>query len=151
MSSVEAVDLSEALPENTSVLHVVVPGTSKRTGWQITFAGPGHQKAIDAANAQARRGLEKAARIEASQVNGRKFKPEEKTPDELRRGNVEWVVGRIIDWTPVKISQVSPDPIMFSVEGAIDLLMLPVMGPFFLQMAEFLGAEGSFIKPSATT
>ena len=143
-------DLSALIPGDAAILHVVAPGTNKRTGWQITFAGPGHPKTIAQTNELSRKSLHKAALIEQAQVNGRKWKADDKETADQVRENVAWIVGRIVDWTPVKISQFSPDPIVFSETIAIDLLAQPYMGPFFAQCVEFLTNEASFIAASAT-
>jgi hypothetical protein len=149
ISGIDIPDLSGAMPLDTSVLHIVVPGTNKRTGWEVTFAGPSHPKTVSLSNELTRRGLDKAAKMEAAQVNARKWKPEDKQPDEQRRENVESVVARIVTWTPIKIAQVSAQPIAFSEKAAIDLLLRPMMIPYLMQMMEFLGNEASFIADSA--
>jgi hypothetical protein len=95
------VDLSDVMPQSTGVLHIVVPGTNKRTGWQVTFAGPSHPKTIAQNEELSRASLDKAERIEMAQVNNRKWKGEGKQPDDVRRENVEWVLGRILSWKAV--------------------------------------------------
>lgn len=147
--SEDHVDLSAAIPLNEGVLHIVVPGTNKRTGWDVTFAGPGHPKTIAQTEEITRSALDKQERIEMAQVNQRKWKGEGKQPADIRRENVEWVVGRIIGWTPVTIKQFSPDPIEFSDKVAKDLLAQPYMVPYFIQMTEYLGDQASFIEASA--
>lgn len=144
------IDLSAALPVDTAELEIVVPGTSRRTGWVITIAGPNHPKTVAQNERLARRNLERERSIEMARVNGRKWKGEDKSVDEARRENVEWVVGRIVDWTPVKIAQFSAEPITFSETVAIDLLSQPYMGAFFGQIIDFLSAEASFTPAFAT-
>lgn len=152
----EAVDLSAVMPEDTGTLHIVVPGTNKRTGWQITFAGPGHAKTVAQNDKLSRSNLDRQERIEMAQVNGRKWKGDGKQPEDVRRENVAWVVGRILHWTPVTVAQFSDQPVELpadatpeQVKRAQDLLLQPYMGPFFLQMSDFLTAEASFISASA--
>jgi hypothetical protein len=76
-------DLSDVMPQSSGVLHIVVPGTNKRTGWQITFAGPGHPKTVAQNEELARAALDKQERIEFAQVNQRKWKTDGKQPSML--------------------------------------------------------------------
>ncbi len=154
--AVHAVDLSAAIPSNEGTLFVVVPGSNKRTGWQIRFAGPGHPKTVAQNESFSRISLDKAERIEMAQVNGRKWKSDGKQPADMRRENVEWVVGRILSWTPVSINQFSADPVEFpenptaaQLDRARDLLAQPYMVPYFVQMTDYLGDQASFIEASA--
>jgi hypothetical protein len=167
------VDLSDVMPQSTGVLHIVVPGTNKRTGWQVTFAGPSHPKTIAQNEELSRASLDKAERIEMAQVNNRKWKGEGKQPDDVRRENVEWVLGRILSWKAVvrageppadvelagpTIRQFSDKPIGFPADATQEqikqvrsLLAQPYMLPYFLQMSEYLGDQASFIAASAKT
>lgn len=143
----EAADLSSFLPQDTAVLAVKDASGTRATGWAITFAGPSHPKAVAWANNRARQELGRAAQIEAAQVNGRKFKPEQRSPEDVARDNVGWVVARIVDWTPVKIGG---EVIAFSEAAATELLMRPDMGWVLAQAVEFLGAVENFTPASAT-
>lgn len=139
----DAIDLSGMMPADTSVLEILKPGGTEGTGWKVTFAGPGHPKTVAWQTEQSRRNIRKAAQIEASQANGRKVKPEDREPDDVRRENVEWVVARIVDWTPVKIGGKE-----YVAADATDLLMRPEMGWAYVQMVEFLADERSFTRRS---
>lgn len=139
-------DLSALIPEDTSPLYIVVPGTNKRTGWVITLAGPGHPKTVALNNETARKQLLLEQRIENARVNGRKFKSEDKQPDEQRREFIESLVARMVTWTPIKIGD---EAFEFSDKIAVDLLSRPVMGPYVAQIVDALIAEGAFMKDSA--
>lgn len=143
----DAIDLSAILPADTSVLEILKPGGTEGTGWRITFAGPGHPKTVAWTTEQSRRNLRKEAQRDAQRENGRKIKPDDRDPDDVRRENVGWVVSRIIDWTPVKLGG---PPIAFSEAAAMDLLMKPEMGWAYVQMVDFLADERSFTRRSAT-
>jgi hypothetical protein len=143
-----AIDISGAMPVDTGILDICRSGTAEPTGWKVTFAGPSHPKTLAWADKASRRNLRRQAEIEAAQVNGRKYKAEDRTPEDVRRDNVEWVVGRIVDWTPVKIGQ---DVYAFSEAAAIELLLRPDMGWAFVQMVDYLAAETSFTRRSAKT
>ncbi len=143
------IDLSSIIPTDTAVLEILKPGGLEGTGWKITFAGPAHPKAVAWSNEASRKNLRKQQQIEQAQVNGRKFKAEDKDPEEQRRENVSWVVSRITDWTPVRLGP--GDAITFSETAATDLLMKPELGFAFAQMVDFLADDRSFTQRSATT
>jgi hypothetical protein len=107
-AAVEAVDLSAAIPKDTGTLYIVVPGTNKRTGWAINFAGPGHPKTMAQTEEFSRAALDKAERIEMAQVNNRKWKGDGKQVADQRRENVAWVMGRALSWTPITSSSSHP-------------------------------------------
>lgn len=141
-----SVDLSATLPSDTAELHMVVPGSNKRNGWVITMAGPGHAKTVALNNETARKQLQLDQRIEQARVNGRKFKSEDKQPDEQRREFIESLVARIVTWTPISIGD---EKFEFSDKTAIDLLSRPVMGPYVAQIVDAIIDERFFMKDSA--
>jgi hypothetical protein len=142
-----AADISAAMPVDSAVMEVMKPGGVEGTGWFITFAGPSHEKTLAWAEQASRRALRRQAAIEQAQANGRKWRPEDRAPADVRRDNVEWIVARILDWSPVKIGG---EIIGFSEAAAIELLLRPDMGWAFAQAVEFLAGETSFTRPSAT-
>lgn len=141
-------DLTALLPNDTAVLHMVVPGTNKRIGWDITMAGPGHPKTIALSNEATRERLHRDALIEQARVNGRKWKGEDKQAEESRREFIEGLVGRIVTWTPVKIGD---EVVEFSEKAAIEFLLRPHLGPYVAQITDFLLEERSFMTDSART
>ncbi len=143
-----AIDISVFIPQDISSLEIMKPGGIEGTGWHVQFAGPAHPKTVAWNNEQNRKNLRRSQQIEQAQVNGKKFKSEDRDVDEVRRDNVAWVVARIVDWTPVRLGP--GDPVAFAEEAAIRLLMQPNMGWAFSQMIEFLVDERSFTKGSAT-
>lgn len=136
----------------TADLHVLVPGTADPSGWTVTFAGPAHEKTKALSDKAARVASKKEADIERCQVNGRKWKGEEKTPDEKRRETVESIVGRITGWSCADGSA-GPDfgngPVAFDEDKVVDLFMDPELGAYFSQFVDFLVAEKTFLKASA--
>ena len=136
------------MPVSSTKFMIKAPGTGEDSGWEITFGGPGHPKAVAYGEQLQRQTLERNSQIEAQQRNGRKIKPESREPAEVRRESVGWVVSRIIDWTPVEVVEGEP-PIEFSDEAAIRLLSQPEMGWAFGQMVDFLTDERSFTQSSA--
>lgn len=144
------IDLSAFMPVDQVVYEVLDPGKTKKTGWKITLVPDWHPKAQAHSTANTRETLRRQARIEQAQVNGKKWKPEEKEPDEVRRENVDWVVSRIVDWTPVKIPLPGlPEVLTFSDENARVVLMRPEMNFVYAQLVELLVEEKTFTRPSA--
>ncbi|WP_100962632.1 branched-chain amino acid ABC transporter [Bosea sp. FBZP-16] len=143
-----AIDLSAFQPADIGVLAILQPGTGRPTGWEITFAGPSHDKTLAWANASARDELRRQAQLEAQLRNGRKVKPDDIDVDQVRRENVARVVARIVDWTPVKLDPNGPT-IVFNEAAATELLLDPRLSWVYLQALEFLNDERSFTRASA--
>lgn len=141
-----AVDLSGFLPVDESTLEILT-ADGRKTGWNIRLAGPSHPKTIALNDSVARKELFRQKQIEQAQVNGKKYKSEEKTPDEARRETVQSIVGRIIGWNPIDIGT---GPIEFSEKAAEDLLIKPEMGWAYVQIAEAFGDEKRFTPRSGT-
>jgi hypothetical protein len=143
----DAIDIGGMIPQDESVREIMKPGGLEGTGWMITLAGPAHAKTQAWTLENSRKALRRQQQIEAAQVNGRKFKPEDRDVADARRENVEWVVSRIVDWTPVKIG---PETFPFSDAKAVELLSRPTMGWAFSQIVEWIGDERVFTKGSAS-
>jgi hypothetical protein len=116
------------------------------TTWLWTFYGPGHPKTVAVANRLSKRWLQEARDKEQSSVNGKKWKPEERSLDDLRRENVANIVDRTKEFTPVKLNG---SVIEFSPEKARELLLDPRKSALFVQISEFLREEENFMRPSA--
>lgn len=112
----------------TSRMTVLIGG--KPSSWVWVFAGPGHPKTVEQNNRLSRERLHRQALMEQAQVNGKKWKAEEETVDEARLRNVDWIVGRLVDWTPVKIDG---ELYAFSAENARKLLLDPKKASLFTQ------------------
>lgn len=139
-------DISSFKTLATADMVVNHPITGVPTKWVITFAGPGHAQTIALADLQARRSLVEERKRVSAQVNGRKYKPDDVSPDEKRDEIVHDVVERIVTWTPVKLDGEVTE---FSKPRAVALLRDPAYGKLFEQIIEFLAAERSFMPRSA--
>lgn len=146
------VDLLTTLPNDTAELHMVVPGSNQRTGWVITMAGPGHPKTVALNNETSRKQLLLEQRIEQARVNGRKFKSEDKQPDDNRREFIESLVARMVTWTwqGQPALKIGDEDIVFSDKAAVELLLRPVMGLYVAQIVDAVVDERFFMKGSAT-
>lgn len=141
--SEEAVDLSEFIPLDEAVIEIKRNGNP--TGWKITLAGPAHPKTQTWATENSRRNIRRQQMMEQAQANGKKYKAEDRSVEDVRQENLGWVVSRIVNWTPVKIGA---ETFPFSDENAIRLLARPTMGWAFNQIVEALDEERSFTKRS---
>lgn len=140
------VDISAFVPEESAVFEVMKPGGIEGTGWKITFGGPSHPKAVAWQDASAQRQLRQDRMKEQAITNGRKWKAEDETVDSVRSRNVDWVISRIVTWTPVSLGG---GKIEFSDSAAKELLLKREMQWALLQMMEFLNDERSFTQRSA--
>lgn len=146
----EAVDFSAFIPVDTIDVEIKAPDGSP-TGWTVSLCDASHPKAQAHLDDQARRRLRREAQIEAAQVNGRKFHGEERTPDQAKLDNVRWLVSRVVGWTPVRLTIISPDMLQFSDENAIRVFMHPKMNFVLAQLLDVIMAEKSFMPRSAQT
>ncbi|WP_414461824.1 hypothetical protein [Hyphomicrobium sp. DY-1] len=144
-SEIASFDLSSLDTADEAEMEVRING--KLSGWRLRFAGPGHQKSIQQENRLARENLERRKAQERAQVNGRKWKPEDETVEEVIAKNIQLIVERLIDWTPVTLDG---EPYPFSPENARKLLSDPKKGTILTQCLDFLGDETIFTKRSAT-
>lgn len=140
------VDLSGIVPVDVIRYEVLRPGTTTGSGWFIEIADESHPNAIAWSNEAARKKLKRQASLEAQQLNGRKIKAEERDPDEVKHENVGWVVSRIVGWTPVKLTFISPDPITYSEANAYKVFLHPKMGWALGQLVDLIGDEKAFTK-----
>lgn len=136
-------DLNDLNAADESVMTVAVSG--KPTDWTWTFAGPGHPKAVEQANRLSRERLHDERQKEQARANGRKWKAPEETVDETRVRNVDFIVERLLGWSPVTMGG-KDHP--FTPENARGLLLDPRKGALLVQALEFLGDEASFTPRS---
>ena len=78
-------DLSEVDPKDEGELVIRHPKTLAPTGWTWTFYGPGHAATVALSNRVAQAALKRAAARRQAQVNGKKWKEDEESLDQLRR------------------------------------------------------------------
>src|SRR5690242_702696 len=144
----DVLDLSGSIPSDSAMLEIILPG-GKPSGWKIELAGPAHPKTVAAADDVMRERLQKEKAIEFAQVNGRKYKVDEETPDDRARRNVSRIVQRIIGWSPDPLfKHIDDKPIAFSEKAATDLLLRPDMGWVLSQIADYLMSETAFTNGS---
>lgn len=138
------IDLDDIDTLDEATMNVVLGG--QPSGWLWTFAGPGHPKAIEQANRLARERLRRDGAIERARNNGKPWKEEIETPDQIRAKNIAFVVERLLGFTPAKING---ELVEFAPEAAAKILGDPRKGTVIQQVIEFLADEKSFSRRSA--
>lgn len=131
---------------DTADMTVVVNG--RPTEWQWIFAGPGHDKTLAQTERLSKERLHEGKAIKQAQINGKKYTVAEETPAEKRKENIDYVVERLVGWTPVVIGG---EDYAFSEANARALLSDPKNPDLLTQALEFLFADSSFMKRSATS
>lgn len=125
---------------------MVVMSNGQATDWRWTFAGPGHPQSVALADRLGRERLRKDREQAEAVANGRRWKAENDTPEEARRRGAEFIVDRLIGWSPITLSG---KDYPFTRENAIALLIDPKKASLAVQAMEFLANDRSFTPPSA--
>jgi hypothetical protein len=141
-------DLSDVDARDEGELDIRHPKTDAPTGWVWTFYGPGHPTTIAVANGVADAALKKAAARRQAQINGRKWKEDSESLDQLRAENVDNIVARTKGFTPIRLDG---QVIEYSAEAAKRLLLDRKKGWLLDQIADYLRDQANFIQPSATS
>lgn len=143
MSDVLDLSIFEEIAADTADMTVRHPVTQEPTPWVITVAGPTHPQSVALGERMMRKAMREEKAKEEARINGRKWKGEDRDPNDVKRDNISALVDRIVTWRGASEE--------FSREGAIALLLKPTFAPVVGQLADFVSADGSFIKRSATT
>ena len=141
-------DLSAVDAQDEGELVIRHPKTLAPVGWTWTFYGPGHQITVDLSNRVAQAALKRAAARRQAQVNGKKWKEDEESLDQLRAENVDNIVTRTKGFTPIKLDG---QLIEYSADAARQLLLDRKKGWLLEQITDYLKDEANFIQPSATS
>jgi len=143
-SKARAFDLSELDSAEESEMEVLANG--RPTGWKWRFAGPSHPRGVAQSTRLSRESLSKRRMQEQQQLNGKKIKVPEQTPDEVLADNVNFVMERLLGWTDITLSGV---PYPFNEANARELLTDRKKGALLQQAIEFILDDNSFIQRSA--
>lgn len=145
-SAVLDLSLDSLADAEIATLNMVVGGVP--SGWLWQFAGPGHPKYIAQQNRVSRERLHKDKLMEQARVNGKKWVAPEETPDGVRTGNVDYVIERLVGWSPIRIDK---QDFPFTEDNARSILSDPKRIGMLTQALEFLSADSSFTQRSAKT
>ncbi len=129
-------------------MEMVVLSSGRPTTWKWTFAGPGHPMGVAQRNRIAKEQLHDQKLQKQASVNQKKWKAEDKTPDEQLSENIDYILERLITWNEVLMGG---QPLEFSREMARKILSDPKKGALMQQCIEFLVEDANFTKPSAKT
>lgn len=140
-------NLSALRALDTAPLDIKHPVTGDATGWIWTIAGPGHPQTLAHAEKKQREGLLEARMKEQAQVNRKKWRAEQKDPDEVREENVGNIAARVVNFTPVILTDGGPET-KYSPQEAFRLLLDPAYGWLFAQVIEFLLDDAAFFQRS---
>lgn len=148
-SGVEGFDLAEFDPIDEAQMVVKNPKSGQPTTppWVWTFYGPSHPKTIELINEVSREAMRDERLKEEARVNGRKWKGDERSVNEVRERNLRRIVGRVKSWTPVLIEG---ETLTYSPEATLKLLLDYRRSWLFKQISDFLGDDETFMKPSAS-
>lgn len=144
----ESFDLAQFDASDEASLVIRHPATGEPTTWVWTFYGPGHPKTVELADRASREALRELAAQRQARINGKKWKEDVQSADQLRDETINNIVGRTKAFTPVKLGS---ETIEFSTDAARALLSDRRKGWLFSQIVDFLRDEESFIQPSATS
>jgi len=139
-------DLSAVDAQDEGELVIRHPKTLALVGWTWTFYGPGHAATVALSNRVAQAALKQAAARRQAQVNGKKWKEDEESLDQLRAENVDNIVTRTKGFTPIKLDG---QLIEYSADAARRLLLDRKKGWLLEQITDYLKDEANFVQSSA--
>lgn len=142
-----AFDLSGLRAADTSTLDIKHPVTGEPTGWIWTIAGPGHPKTLARGEKIQRAALLEAKLKEQARVNGKKWRGDDKSPEEARAENVANIAERVVDFSPVILDEGGTETV-YSPEVANRILLDPTYGWLFGQIVDFMVADDTFFRHS---
>lgn len=139
-----AIDITNFLPTHDFRLQIIAPN-GVPTGWWWTLAATSHEKNVGFTEARAAKNLERAKVIREAQFNGQRYEAEAKTPEQDRREDVQWIVARTLDFTPIRIGD---GLFNYSDKAVEDLLIRPELTFAAMQIIKALNDDARFIKRS---
>lgn len=138
-------DIASLAAADEGEMHVR-DGNDNKTGWTWTFAGPGHPATVAIDKEQNARFIAREQAKERAQVNGKKWKGTDETPEELRERTIDYIVARLLRWTEIEMGG---EPFPCTPANARKILGDPRFGLVFDQANTFLRDEKDFTKGSA--
>ncbi len=140
-------DVDELAAEDTAEFVVHRPDGTP-TGWVWTIAGPGHPASIALAERVSAEALRRSRAQEQARVNGKKWKGDEETADEVMRRMAGYMADRVLSWHPAEIKW-GGKPFPCTRDNVISILLDPKRGSgIFRDLNAFFEDERSFMKRS---
>lgn len=120
------------------------------TPWVWIIAGPGHPNSIALEKRVTEEAIARNRAQESARVNGKKWKGDSESADELKRRSAGYNADRVLGWRPENIT-INGEPLPFSRENVVKVLMDPSRGGNIVrQLDDFFSDERSFSKRSET-
>lgn len=146
-SEIVSFDLDEFASVDEAELIIRRPDGTP-TPWVWIIAGPAHSKTLAL---EKRLGEEELARTRAQEqarVNGKKWKGESETVEEVKRKNFSIIAERVLGWRPAEI-MMDGEPLPCTKENIIKVLSDHSRGGTLVrQLNEFFNEEKAFSKRS---
>lgn len=139
-------DLATTEAQDEGELVIKHPTTDEPTTWVWTFYGPGHPATIAVADKAAKSFLRETKAQQEARVNGKKWKAEDSSLEEMRNQNIDNIMARLKEFTPVKFGS---ETIAYTPESARALLLDRKKSWLFIQVINYLQDDANFIRPSA--
>jgi len=136
--------------EDVARMQIFPPGKFVAIGW-IDFAGPGHPKTKQIADEASRKRLFE----ERQKQSNNRWKPEDKSPDQVDREYARMVADRIVGWSikgRVKHEDTGEESIAeitYTHDTAMEMFLDRRKGWLYGQCAEFLATVENFMPASA--
>jgi hypothetical protein len=124
----------------------ILDSSGQPTDWVWTFAGPAHPVTVAIDNETNARHIAREQAKERAQVNGKKWKGGDETPEELRERAINYVVARLLRWTDMEMEG---QPFPCTPDNARKILSDRRFGAVYDQANTFLMEEKAFTKRSA--
>lgn len=137
LSSLRAADTAEL---------TILDEDDSPTEWVVTIAGPNHPRVRELSDAITKRALKETRDREIGMSRGRNYKPPERTPDDLRKEDAEFIAEHIVDWRGLAGDDGTDLP--FTKQAAIGIVSDPALGHVRNQISRFIGEITNFMKGS---
>ncbi len=123
----------------------ILDGDGRKTGWTMTFAGPSHPVTVAIDNEQNAMYVAREQAKDRARTNGRKWKGDDDTPEELRERAINYIATRLLRWSPMTMDGAD---FPCTPENVRKLLADRRFGLVYDQANSFLIEEKSFTKRS---
>lgn len=124
------------------------PEAPELLGWKWRLAGPNHPATIAHQQKVTAGYLHESRRQQQATANGKKWKAEDRTPDELRDSMLDQVCARVLGFGPVDLGN---GPVEYSAANARMLLGDRSLGWLLNQISGALADDATFFAKSAKT
>ena len=138
-------DIANLAAADEGEMHIV-DGHDNKVGWTWTFAGPGHPATVAIDREQSARFIAREQAKERIRTNGKQWKGETETPEDLRQRTIDYIVARLLRWSEIELGG---EPYPCTPDNARKILGDPRYGLVFEQANAFLRDEKDFTKGSA--